>query len=1153
MLHTSVGSLNSSTSSLHRRRLGEIAEDIEEGDGERRKSGLRHSVLSDADSGFNEGKSSLAPQAPNASSQSLDSHLLRSNQPSTPASQISEVPPIPTFDKSLPATPADTPRSIVDGKVTVGEAKGAIEELSRPRLDDQRPSLDAHPSTTQSARLFPGELGATSPYSGYTPYKPKVKLGPRPSAQRPRTSASTGEARPISNLPNSVRISNRPPSSTSRPPSSASHRPISQQSNRSAQSHFITYHDPSPPPPLPQPSIHISALYQPPNTYLLNRPASPALSATPSIASSFTHSGPPAVPPEKQRLMRALQLRKKQQRAKDRQTKSSSPHTPAEDTPVQEIFSLRSDLKSNQATENIIQQNPPHPAQAVTPTSQKPISSEDTRQAKSNTEAPHVVAESINPYQLDSSLDSNDMEAISSAMESDSDTSDGTLPSLKSNKIVQSRSPVLPPIALQNRLSIGVSSPPPQQDLEKALQTDPVLDATKCTEGKEKCGVSLEFSGTEPKTALLTAPINEPSPQTAADALDNAAEASSSFNAVSNTFVEEKPDVPKTSEESCLQSPDQRSRSRGRSESQKAVTSPEVSDTSDNESLYDEIQTATVEQAKPVFVARSPINAVFNRGSPDRQREHNRSISILSRKTDESPKSTPEKANADVVCSSSSAIPQWLPTVEPAQSLLINKTTVSSGISKRIRALEMFSGRSDAAAGLPNSVAPPSPPLTAGLVKKRLSSHSPNDTLARNLSTSTPPAKQLNYPSPAPTPTPAQVAGDRSPWLQWTGSNTEILPPRRKGDSMSVTARIIRDPIETKSKDVGSPSTPVTMNLHRSPLVVEHAKAEPVPEPIPEKDVESNEKPIASKEPDLPITETPKSERRRLSLSSIYSNSGKMAPSESFTKRLSMTIRHGRAESANVPRSASESSSITEDKITKESRKIRLMKRMSVLTAGSRRSLASAFGSNTLRQEEPASGVSQPPESIAERSGESSPGNSSMAESYAHVVDIGDVNIQFPDTLLWKRRFMRIDDQGFLILTPPTMEVNKRGVSRRFHLSDIKKPCLPPLEREELPWSIVLDFEDGSCLQCACESRYAQGQVLRSRSLTQIFFGDKSANLLQCSQMHTLHIDLCICHLELRRNGQTSSGGNLDGKPLPFPYHDFLTNQRSKYWSWWEL
>ena len=123
--------------------------------------------------------------------------------------------------------------------------------------------------------------------------------------------------------------------------------------------------------------------------------------------------------------------------------------------------------------------------------------------------------------------------------------------------------------------------------------------------------------------------------------------------------------------------------------------------------------------------------------------------------------------------------------------------------------------------------------------------------------------------------------------------------------------------------------------------------------------------------------------------------------------------------------------------------------------------------------------MSPPP--IAEQQ-ESLAEQSSLSDSLAHVVDIGDVNVQFPDTLLWKRRFMRIDDQGYLVLTPPAKETieRNRGISRRFHLSEFKKPTLPDPEREELPWSILLDFEDGTSLQCACETRYAQTQVLRS-------------------------------------------------------------------------
>ncbi len=104
----------------------------------------------------------------------------------------------------------------------------------------------------------------------------------------------------------------------------------------------------------------------------------------------------------------------------------------------------------------------------------------------------------------------------------------------------------------------------------------------------------------------------------------------------------------------------------------------------------------------------------------------------------------------------------------------------------------------------------------------------------------------------------------------------------------------------------------------------------------------------------------------------------------------------------------------------------------------------------------------------------------SIAESLLHVVDIGDVNVQFPESFLWKRRFMRIDDQGFLIFSPPATEGNSKGANRKYHLGDFNRPNLPDYEREEMAWSIILDMNDGRCIQCACENRRSQQQVLQS-------------------------------------------------------------------------
>jgi hypothetical protein len=112
----------------------------------------------------------------------------------------------------------------------------------------------------------------------------------------------------------------------------------------------------------------------------------------------------------------------------------------------------------------------------------------------------------------------------------------------------------------------------------------------------------------------------------------------------------------------------------------------------------------------------------------------------------------------------------------------------------------------------------------------------------------------------------------------------------------------------------------------------------------------------------------------------------------------------------------------------------------------------------------------------------------SIADSLLHVVDIGDVNVQFPESFLWKRRFMRIDDQGYLIFSPPATEGSVKSVSRKYHLGDFKRPTLPDYEREEMACSVILDLKDGRCIQCACESKQFQQQVLQSECCLQCLF-----------------------------------------------------------------
>lgn len=60
---------------------------------------------------------------------------------------------------------------------------------------------------------------------------------------------------------------------------------------------------------------------------------------------------------------------------------------------------------------------------------------------------------------------------------------------------------------------------------------------------------------------------------------------------------------------------------------------------------------------------------------------------------------------------------------------------------------------------------------------------------------------------------------------------------------------------------------------------------------------------------------------------------------------------------------------------------------------------------------------------------------------------------------------------------------HQRLTAKKFPLSDFRIPYLPDLDRQELPYSVLLDFiEGGTTLQIACEDAESQrriGGVLR--------------------------------------------------------------------------
>lgn len=90
------------------------------------------------------------------------------------------------------------------------------------------------------------------------------------------------------------------------------------------------------------------------------------------------------------------------------------------------------------------------------------------------------------------------------------------------------------------------------------------------------------------------------------------------------------------------------------------------------------------------------------------------------------------------------------------------------------------------------------------------------------------------------------------------------------------------------------------------------------------------------------------------------------------------------------------------------------------------------------------------------------------------------VNVQLPDTMLWKRRCIKVDSTGWLFLAA-TGDETAPG-TRKYHIpSEIKLVRIPDPDEQELRFSIQLDLHEGGTLQCACQSNVEQSDLLAGR------------------------------------------------------------------------
>ena len=1087
-LHTASGSLTSSSSSLRRRRLNEITEDDDENATSKHpESGSKEDtpVIGREDAPHTESKSAGVESPPHQKDSVQQSEATEKALDATrdPSSSMKTPPARPLTAKAEEARKSSNQQQLLD----LFAARGA---------DERRQS-------SQSTRPTAQELNYTSAY------KPKVKLGPRPSLDmrtRPQTSSSSAkqyEPRLVSTLPAGIRAAPRR--------GQVPQRPKSQGTTASGQYQFPKS---SRAPPVPMVPVQL-----PPTPKSIGHPP-----ITSSPKSAVSSPKTPGITPEKQRLMRALQLRKKQL------AMLSQGHDTADQTVDQGDASLgqassrtpepqTESPDSNQAAIIDHQEPPTKPLEIPREVEQAECLLQDISKSETTTHILHVnvphgydapaTGAAVSPVSLLEAPGAHSPENPFSEGASEPvipDTNENTvLPAFEQNPLRDVASAQMSPKVPEAQLeSTDIPASAQAHDGPASALMSP-KEPEASSEPSEASPLAAQVRDTHmmsTRTTVLDLPGRSflHSPTSTEDAAENEAATKESHffplgSAIGNATEKTPVDSNDTSDglslkgsyggnDSSTRPPTgntedaffQNERTVKRLGTVYPINTLSSATTSDDNLLSDdefmeELQDAKVEEAKPVSVAKSPISPVFPmppseyRGSESSRTSRAASNPLQNAGISDNGGFSPASAKARSISARSLHLHD--PSAQPTPVLTVKKVNVSSGISKRIKALELFSGR-DASPNAPqsrqSSVTPSSSSPFSGF-RKSITGSSPK-TLA--------PAAPVRSPSKAyPTSPPPEASknGMKSP----PGSKKEPTIKVRP-DSISVTARIIRDPSDAKIEAPTNPSDPVALTLHRSPLLVERDTAGSAPYPVPAANIS-------------------KKEKRRLSLSSapesLRRESTVLQPkSEPEVNR--MSFGRSRTDPA-LPRSASDNSSIgssrpddmKEDR--KESRRSRLIKRMSLITSGSRRSLVGALSpqktENLLESEPIMESEPEPPQ----------------------MVDIGDVNVQFPDSLLWKRRFMRIDDQGYLVLDPSRID-DKRSAPKRYHLSEFRRPFIPDQDREELPNSILLDFLDGSSLQCACESRRGQNEILHSE------FSFRTKRYVKIKQILTCVLALVDAH-----------------------------------------
>ncbi|KAI0115027.1 hypothetical protein F4814DRAFT_302811 [Daldinia grandis] len=974
-------------------------------------------------------------------------------------------------------------------------------------------------------------------YATYAYGKPKVKLGPRPSLDTNKRPSTAENFRPTAALPAGFKLSSK---GTKKGQSQDM-----EQVEKAEEAEGVALDTALAPSKL---------IPEVPQGTGLQLPPRPATSSGASIKSTTQSLAPPPtkevkITPEKARLMKAMKLREKKKMMSTTTSEQAAPldnPPPGEEkegcgTESKDSLRIKSDT-GHRAVSNA------DSGIAIDPPTPMTINTEDTSDSRPNSPTGATLSE-IGASTKASSLSESTEETVQASKDIRKEAEEVAprdLPGMedrleqtetntdvldaKNTEVGQEsqKSPdhptqttahsILSPAEADGRTDIV--SPPNSKGNEQAPSE----------EGTPKSPWRLpvsKFSSNEPQT-----PADQRSPTTprlkSKFSIPDISLPAEPVPALPNTSVEYRGQTggesfSKAASEITLPPKSAKRRTVGtiRTELTKTAPHSEASDPLLDDALMEELQSATLQEAKPMLVSKSPITPVFpNSGFARPGPPLSRAVSNPMRGPLLAP-SDVSQSSARSVSAGGAALLHNITRQSSNAGLQAKKNNLGSSISQRIKALEKLSGP-----GGPEEVRPKTAaPSSAFFSVRRQSIREP----PRSPSVVDHPGSPEQYIPTAEQSRegPPKLSGaerrERSRSVASRLSMFEIPTqnsPRGRPESIQVTARIVRDPSQNlpgKPEVNASPSDYPQLELKQSPLIVDLQRPElsqPIPEPVPTPLVQVSRETIQERRDKKSTPDDGEKKHRRSSLSivkdfikdrrtstaskssdnlAIMSPNGSKSPNRppsthqsngGFARRLSISSHRSsfsreRENSTSTPIGSpavlSDSGSGDDDKKSdkkSETRASRFMRRLSNSLSGNRK-VTSPHISPTVAEED-ADQVVAPTTNV------------SLSSQLAVVAYMGDVNVQFPDNLLWKRRSMSLDTQGFLFLSAiqgaATGGKDKAVAAgaKRYHLSDFRAPYIPDVEIQELPNSVVLDLVEGSCLQIACEDRAGQLNILHA-------------------------------------------------------------------------